>query len=46
MQFLQDDVDRTRRELQRLELYHAVMKRLNSAEALMPEVVRAQGLAQ
>lgn len=44
MQCLQDDVERTRRELQRLELYHAVVKRLSSPEALMPEVVRAQGL--
>ena len=44
MQFLQHDVERTKRELQRLELYHAVVKRLSSAESLMPEVVRAQGL--
>jgi hypothetical protein len=44
MQSLHDEVERTRRELQRLELYHSVVKRLNSLEPLMPELIRAQGL--
>jgi len=45
MQALRDDAERTRLELQRLRLYHAVVRRLNSPEALMPELIRAQGLS-
>jgi hypothetical protein len=30
------------RELERVQLFHSVVRRLNSHDAMMPEVVRAQ----
>ena len=49
MQVLQADIEsgrdvtgRKTRELQRLQLYTAVVKRLNRSDVLMPEVTRAQ----
>ena len=44
MQDIDCDVERARRELDRLRLYRDVVKRLNSPEALMPEVIRSHGL--
>ena len=44
MQDIDCDVERARRELDRLRLYRDVVKRLNSSEALMPEVIRSHGL--
>jgi hypothetical protein len=44
MQDIDCDVERARRELDRLRLYRNVVKRLNSSEALMPEVIRSHGL--
>ena len=44
MQDIDDDVERARRELDRLRLYRDVVKRLNSPDALMPEVIRSHGL--
>ena len=46
MQFLQRDAQRNRRELERLKLYRDVARRLKSLDTIMPEVVRAQGLAR
>ena len=46
MQFLQRDAQRNRRELERLKLYRDVARRLKSPDTIMPEVVRAQGLAR
>ena len=37
-----DRTGRKSRELQRLQLYTAVVKRLNRSDVLMPEVIRAQ----
>ena len=37
-----DNIGRQNRELQRLELYTSVVKRLNSGDALMPEVAQSQ----
>jgi hypothetical protein len=44
MQDIDCDVERSRRELDRLKLYRDVVKRLNTSEALMPEVIRSHGL--
>ena len=44
MQDIDCDVERARRKLDRLRLYRDVVKRLNSSEALMPEVIRSHGL--
>ena len=44
MRVIDQDVERARRELGRLKLYRDVVRRLNSPEALMPEVIRSQGL--
>ena len=41
MQFLQHDVERTKRELQRLELYHAVVKRLSLGQPAISEPSRS-----
>ena len=37
-----DQAGDKRRELQRLQLYTFVVKRLNRADVLMPELIRAQ----
>ena len=41
-----DEAGRKRRALQRVELYASVLERLDHADALMPEVIRFQGLGE
>ena len=36
-----DDAEQKVRQLERVQLYHAVVKRLNARDALMPEVAQA-----
>ena len=44
MRAVDQDIERAKRELGRLRLYRDVVRRLNSQEALMPEVIRSQEL--
>ena len=42
---VQKSLGRIGRELQRLELHRSMVQRLNCPQALMPEYMRAKGLA-
>lgn len=44
-EYIQRRFARIERELQRLELHRSVVQRLNCPKALMPEYMRAKGLA-